>query len=133
MIDPPGFALESFDVIGGWRWRYRSQEKGDRPINKLHGRQIYEYKLGPAVDASGELPDGQKFRNIDEFKRLLLTQKEQVARAMVQNLLVYGTGAGIEFADRDEIEAILSRARSRDYGLRSMLHEVVQSATFQTK
>ncbi len=26
-IDPPGFALESFDVIGGWRERYRAAER----------------------------------------------------------------------------------------------------------
>ncbi len=109
-IDPPGFALESFDVIGGWRERYRSQDRGDRPQYKLRGRSIHEYKLGPTVDASGELAGGQTFENIDDFKQLLLAQKDQVARALVRNLLVYGTGAGIQFADRDEVEAILARA-----------------------
>jgi hypothetical protein len=132
-IDPPGFALESFDVIGGWRLCYRSQDRGDKPWYKLHGRPIHEYKLGPIVDAHGELASGQTFKNIDDFKQLLLAQKEQVARALVRNLLVYGTGAGIQFADRDEVEAILTRGRARDYGLRSLLHEVVQSSTFRTK
>ncbi len=61
-IDPPGFALESFDVIGGYRERYRSLEKGDRPQYKLRGRDIYQYKLALPVDASGELPDGRTFQ-----------------------------------------------------------------------
>lgn len=132
-IDPPGFALESFDVIGGWRERYRSQDKGDRPTTRLHGRLVGSYKLGPAADTSGELADGRKFQGIDDFKQLLLAQKEQVARSVVRNLLVYGTGAGIQFADREDVEAILARARQRDYGMRTLLHEVVQSPTFQNK
>ena len=70
-IDPPGFALENFDVIGGWRDRYRA-EKGDSPPGKFRGRGIWEYRLGPPVDASGQLADGRKFKNIDEFKQLLL-------------------------------------------------------------
>ncbi|HQU44052.1 MAG TPA: DUF1588 domain-containing protein, partial [Pirellulales bacterium] len=132
-IDPPGFALESFDAIGGWRERYRSQDRGERPTYTLHGRAINQYKLGLPVDPSGELCDGRKFQNIDDFRQWLLAQKEQVARAVVRNLLVYGTGAGIQFVDREEIEAILSRARGHDYGLRSLLHEVIQSSTFLSK
>ena len=57
-MDPPGFALENFDAIGGWRERYRG-EKGDSSERKFRGRRIWEYKLGPAVDATGELPDGR--------------------------------------------------------------------------
>lgn len=132
-IDPPGFALESFDVIGGWRERYRSQDKGDRATDRLHGRSIYEYKLGPPVDASGELAAGQSFRGIDDFKQLLIDQQDQLARAFARNLLVYGTGAGIEFGDREDVEAILSRSREKKFGLRTLLHEVVQSPTFQMK
>ncbi|MCE9606428.1 MAG: DUF1592 domain-containing protein [Planctomycetia bacterium] len=131
-IDPPGFALENFDVIGSWRERYRSQGKGDQVVELFRGKHV-GYKHGPAVDASGDLPDGAKFKNIDDFKKYLLTQTEQVARALTNNLLAYGTGATVEFADREAVEKILHNARSRNYGFRTLVHEVVQSELFQTK
>jgi Protein of unknown function (DUF1592)/Protein of unknown function (DUF1588)/Protein of unknown function (DUF1587)/Protein of unknown function (DUF1585)/Protein of unknown function (DUF1595)/Planctomycete cytochrome C len=131
-IDPPGFALENFDVIGGWRDRYRAA-KGDSPPGKFHGRRIWEFGLGPPVDASGELPDGRKFKSIDDFKQLLLEREDQVTRNLTASLLIYATGAGIQFADRGAVEAIVNRLKSRGGGLRSLVHEVVQSKTFQTK
>jgi hypothetical protein len=131
-IDPPGFALENFDVIGGWRQRYRA-EKGDSPPGKFRGRGIWEYRLGPPVDASGQCLDGRTFQNIDEFKQMLMQREDQVARNLTQNLLTYATGAGIQFADRDMVEAILTRLKSQGGGLRTLVHEIVQSQTFQSK
>jgi hypothetical protein len=132
-IDPPGFALESFDVIGGWRDRYRSIELGDQPTWKLRGRNIWEYKLGPAVDSSGQLEDGRKFEGIRDFKQLLLGQQEQVTRCLAEKLLTYGTGAGIEFADRKAVAGIVQRTIDQGGGLRTLVHEIVQSPTFRGK
>src|SRR5262249_8448983 len=73
-IDPPGFALESFDVIGGWRDYYRSVGKGEPAV--VDGRTM-RYKRGPDVDASDVLPGGEKFKDIDAFKQLLLKDKDQ--------------------------------------------------------
>lgn len=131
-IDPPGFALENFDVIGGWRDRYRA-EKGDTPPGKFRGRRIWEYGLGPPVDASGALADGREFQDIDDFKRRLLEREDQVARNVTASLLTYATGAGIQFADRDVVGAIVERLRSRGGGLRTLVHEIVRSETFRTK
>ncbi|MCI0433276.1 MAG: DUF1592 domain-containing protein, partial [Gemmatimonadetes bacterium] len=85
-IDPPGFALESFDVIGGWRDRYRaagdtSQERIEvvRPVTfdvpaflrdpKKRGPLKARVGLGPAVDASGQMPDGPAFADYRAFRR----------------------------------------------------------------
>ena len=137
-IDPPGFALESFDAIGGWRDRYRAErgssvERADVLKGKFRGRDIWEYRLGPAVDASGKLADGKEFKNIDEFKKLLMEREDQVARNLARNLFVYATGAGIQFADRDVLEEILARVNASNGGLRSLVQEIVQSSTFQSK
>ena len=132
-IDPPGFALECFDVIGGFRENYRSNEKGANVKRKLHGQNIWQYKEGLPVDASGELSDGRKFQGISEFKKLLLNQQEQVMRALAGNLITYGTGAGIQFADRDAIDAICKQAKADGSGLRSLVHAVVQSPLFLSK
>ena len=134
LIDPPGFALECFDVIGGYRQKFRNKENGDRVTDKtIHGRNIWEYKYGLDVDASGELPDGQTFDGIKQYKKLLVQQKEQVARHLISQLVVYSTGAEIQFADRDEVEAILDRCRDSDFGMRTMIHEVIQSKLFLEK
>src|SRR5439155_3968329 len=114
-IDPPGFALENFDVIGGWRENYRSVGKGDAVV--LNSRKM-RYLKGPPVDAADVLPDGRRFRNIDEYKQLLLKDKDQLARALAEKLLSYATGATPAKSDQTEIEASIGRIRSTDYGLR---------------
>jgi len=132
-IDPPGFALESFDVIGGFRERYRSVEHGDHPEERLLGRKIWEYKFNLDVDPSGETPDGDSFSGIDTYKQTLVKKKRQLAENLVRQLVVYSTGAKIQFADREKIESILDQCEEDDYGVRSLIHAVVQSKLFRHK
>src|SRR3954469_20271011 len=132
-IDPPGFALECFDVIGGFRDRYRSQDKGDTATVKNTRSKRKYVKLGLPVDASGELPDGRTFAGVQDFKKLLLEQSDQVLLSLTQKLVVYSTGAGISYADRPAVEAIAVKVKQQGGGLRTLVHEVVQSPIFQTK
>lgn len=130
IIDPPGFALENFDVIGGWREHYRSIGEG-KPT-KVNGRRM-RYLNGPKVDASYQLSDGRSFNNIDEYKQLLLTDKDQLSRALAGKLLSYATGASPSIADQASIELMIDNIRNKNYGFRSLIHEVVQSDVFQSK
>lgn len=134
-IDPPGFALENFDAIGGWRDFYRvprALKPGEKQIELANypGRKIFR---GLDVEKGGELSDGRAFKNIDEYKELLLTDKDQLARNLAQKLLVYATGADIQFADREVVEQLVTRSREQKYGFRSLIHEVVQSGVFLNK
>lgn len=129
-IDPPGFALENYDVIGGWRDYYRVTGKG-KPV-MLDGKKMY-YLQGPNVDAADVLPNGKKFKNIDEFKQLLLQDKDQVARALTERLLIYATGATPQASDEKQINALVATLREKQYGLRTLVHEIVQSELFQRK
>jgi len=129
-IDPPGFALESFDCIGGWRDNYRVTGNGSTVI--VDGRRM-PYHKGKPVDPSGETEDGRPFQNIDEFRQLLLRDKDQLARALATKLVTYATGGAPTKVDRPEIEAIVTRVRDKNYGFRSLVHEVVQSELFQNK
>jgi mono/diheme cytochrome c family protein len=133
-IDPPGFALESFDVIGGWREFYRVPDggasKGRVPLPHYPERSVLR---GPDVEIGGTTPQGREFKNVDDYKTLLLEDKEQLARNLARQLLVFATGADVQFADREEVEAIAKRTRERNYGLRSLVHEVVQSRLFLNK
>lgn len=132
-IDPPGFALESFDVIGGFRERYRSQDKGDTTtVQNTQKKRLY-IKLGPAVDASGALADGAAFTGIIDFKKLLLANPQPVVRAITEKLVIYSTGAGIGFSDRPAIDAIVAKTQEQGGGLRTLVQEIVQSPLFQNK
>ena len=131
-IDPPGFAMESFDVIGGLRTRYRHKEIGERPKTKWRGRNIWEYKLGLEVDSSGQFGN-DTFTGIIEFKKLLRSKRRQVARNVIEKLLVYSTGAEIQFADREVVEDILHRSEQSDFGLRTIIREVIVSSIFLNK
>jgi hypothetical protein len=133
-MDPPGFALESFDVMGGWRERYRAVKENVPPLPGigLNGQRFAFHEALP-VDATGELPDGRPFADVRDFKRLLLSDEVTVARNLVRQLTVYATGAGIHFSDRPEIERIVERSRATSYGMRTMVHEIIQSGLFQNK
>jgi hypothetical protein len=132
-MDPPGFALENFDVMGGWRERYRSESGGELAQGIAKSGQKFAFHYALPVDATGELPDGRKFKDIREFKQLLLDNEKQLARNLARQLAIYATGAPIRFADRPQIEAILERASSSHYGLRSLIHELIQSDLFLKK
>lgn len=133
-MDPAGFALESFDVMGAHRERYRAVAENVKPEPGfgLNG-QAFAFHYGPPVDAAGELPDGRAFRDVKEFKRLILTDEAAVARNLAKQLVAFGTGAPVRFSDRDELERILQRASAREYGVRTLVEEIVRSELFQTK
>lgn len=132
-IDPAGFALENFDVLGGWRGRYRALGPGKPAAGFGKNGQPFEFHEGPEVDASGELPGGGAFKDVAELKALLLKDERQIARNLASQLIVYGTGAPVRFGDRAELERILDRAAPGGYGLRSILREIVISDLFRRK
>ena len=132
-IDPAGFALENFDVIGGWRDNYRTLGEGNRP--KIRQTVIthawVRYKIGLPVDASGQTPDGRPFRDIREFKRLLADDADTITAGLTNKLLTYALGRTIGFSDRPTVRQIVTKVRGDNYGLRSLVHKIVQSPTFQ--
>ena len=111
-MDPPGFALESFDVMGA-----NGGMKKD----------------GPPVDASGVLPDERKFSGIRKFQTLLAADTPQLLMNLAQQLAIYSTGRDITFSDRAEIAGIIQRTQKNGGGLRTLIHELTASALFQTR
>jgi hypothetical protein len=135
-IDPPGFALESFDVMGGWRERYRSTDPSD--VFETFGRfgksgAPLAFRYAMPVDAGGQLADGRTFSDIRDFKGLLLKDETQIARNLARQLLVYSTGAAERFSDREIVEQIVQRAKAKQYGVRSLVHELIASDLFLCK
>ena len=58
---------------------------------------------------------------------------DQLTRNLAGKLLVYATGAPLQFADREEVERIVARVREQRNGFRALIHEVVASRVFQSK
>ena len=130
-IDPPGFAMESFDPIGGFRERYRATGE---PVVVDGDTYPGQYKLGLAVDTSGATPEGDTFSNFSEYQKLMVQHKlKYVAGHFASQLLVLATGAEVEFADRDAISAIVGQVEGNQYPLRDMIHEVVASEMFRSQ
>lgn len=129
-IDPPGFALECFDPIGGFRARYRTMaESGERPgISQAPFTWKWvRFRIGLPVDATGRMSDGEQFTDIRDFKKLLAHDPDQLARNLTVKLLTYATGRKIGFADRIRVEVIVNNSRNQGYGFRSLIHAVAQS------
>lgn len=108
-IDPPGFALENFNPIGGWRTSY--------------GR-------GKPIDSSGQLSTGQKFKDVADFKKLLLDRKDQFARALTTKLLAYSLGRHVGLSDRPYVDQIVTSLSERGSGFRDLIKLVVTSEPF---
>ena len=113
-IDPPGFALESFDPIGRWRTAY------DRRNRKK-------------VDASGEMTSGEKFKDVRGFKKILLKRRGQFAKALTKKLLAYATGRHTQPADRPQVDAIVKAIAKQNNGFRDLIVAVVLSDAFRAR
>lgn len=134
LIDPPGFALENYDVIGGWRENYRSLGRDfPKPPAELTGGRDVGWRVGPPVDASGETPDGRAFSNLAEYKQTLLAEPNLFTRALIEKIAVYATGRSMGFSDRSELERITQVVAAKGHGFRDLIHEVVQSDLFRNK
>ncbi len=133
-IDPPGFALEEFDVIGGHRARYRSLGTGDpAPRGTIDPAIGIGFTLGPKVDSSGETPDGKKFAGLAEFQTLLAANKDALLTNLARQFAAYATGRGVSFGDRAATAAVAAETNKKGGGLRTLIRELVESQLFRTR
>jgi hypothetical protein len=110
-IDPLGFALENFDAIGDWRPRIEKTK----------------------IDASGELPTGEKFDDVAGLKKILVQRKDLFAHMLTDRLLTYACGRRMEALDEPIVEKIVADLPKSEYGLRSLIEAVVSSELFLSR
>src|SRR5205085_3578186 len=109
VIDPLGFALENFDVIGGWRTVDES---------------------GKLVDASGTTVGGANVEGLAGLRALLLADPEQFPRTVTEKLLAYALGRRLEYYDRPAVRKIVRDAAAHDYRWSSIILGIVKSPAF---
>jgi len=112
VIDPPGFALENFDAIGGWR----TQDEGGRP-----------------VDAVGSTVSGQSIEGLAGLRAMLLNPSFRFPRTVTEKLLAYALGRRLEYYDRPSVRQIVRDAEASDYRWSSIILGIVKSPAFQMR
>jgi hypothetical protein len=110
-MDPLGFALENFNPIGKWR----------------------VLEAGKPIDASGSFPDGSTFDAPQEFRKLLLTRRDEFIRAFTEKLLTYAIGRGVEYFDMPAVREIVRQAAPANFSWSSIILAVVKSAPFHMR
>jgi hypothetical protein len=103
-IDPLGFALENYDLLGRWRDNYRT---------------------GLKVDASGKLFGKHEFKDIVGFKDAVRAEKEVFAKAFIKHLLSYGLGRELTLADRIAVDEIAKESAEDNYKMRAVIKNIV--------
>jgi mono/diheme cytochrome c family protein len=111
LMDPIGLSLEKFDAVG----RRRSVEDG------------------LAIDASGGLPDGSRFADVDGLEAALLRRPDLFVGAFTEKLLTYASGRGMEYYDAPAVRTIVREARAHDFQVSSIVLGVVKSQPFQMR
>ena len=110
-MDPLGFALENYDAIGAWR--------------TMDARN--------PVDASASLPDGTTFQGPAGLRALLLSRTDQFVQTVVEKLLTYALGRGLEYYDAPIVRQITRTAADGEYRWSTVILEIVKSVPFQMR
>jgi hypothetical protein len=136
-IDPPGFVLEAFDPIGRYRDYYRTTETGEKlPDARVFYGAHYggvKYLKGSSVDTRSELPGGVEVADVRAYKAALAARPELLARSLVRKFATFATGVSVEVGDELVVDAILKKSQPSGFGVRTLIHEVVQSELFTLK
>ena len=122
-IDPYGFALENFDVIGGWREKYRALE----PTANPNRPKLVD---GPEVISSDSLPRHGEFKDFREFRDLLHKQEDLVFSNMVRQLATFALGRSMDFADDENLQQIVATTKASGGGMKTMIRELVANELF---
>ena len=112
VIDPPGFALEHFDAIGGWRTIDES---------------------GKPVDAAGTTVSGAPIDGLGGLRALLLKDPERFPTTVTEKLLAYALGRRLEYYDRPAVRQIVRGAAAKDYRWSSLILGIVNSPAFSMR
>ncbi|TWU01000.1 DUF1592 domain-containing protein [Stieleria varia] len=117
-VDPLGLAFDQFDAIGQWR----THERVDQGTGE-----------DPPVNASGVMPDGRAFSDAEQFKQLLLDDRDSFLKAFVEHLCTYGLRRVMTVDDREDIQAIVNEAKQNHYQLKDIVRAVALSELFRKR
>jgi hypothetical protein len=110
-MDPLGMGLENFDAVGRWR-----EKDGEKP-----------------VDPSGDLPSGEKFAGPSELISIIRGRQEKFSRTIVERLMVYALGRGLEYYDKCAVDQTMDLMKQRGNRFSALVEGIVTSDPFMKK
>jgi len=119
-----GLGLENFDAVGMWRDEELVTEAQQAQQIPHRPKKVY------AIDASGELPNGENFEDVHGLKAALMKEKRAVAGSIFEGLLCYALGRDVSFTDLPLIDAVLDDLEAEQYSVRELVKRVVTSEPF---
>ena len=117
IMDPIGLSMENFDAVGAWRTR-----DGDSVTAQ-----------GSPIDATGQLLDGTKIDGVVTLRQALLRQPDMFAQTVVEKLMIYGLGRGLQPYDMPTVRAIVRDTAQTNYRFSSIVMAIVTSTPFQKR
>ena len=111
ILDPLGFAMESFDTVGEWRTKDRW--------------------AGAPIDSSGVLADGTPVKGPEDLRKALTKRPDQFVQTVTQKLMTYGLGRSVEYFDMPMVRKIVRDAAKDNYRFSSIVLGIVKSPNFQ--
>jgi len=111
VMDPLGFALESFDAVG----QYREMDRATRDV----------------LDTAGKLPDGTHVKGPDDLRNALLAHPEQFVQTLTEKLMTYGLGRPVEARDMPTVRGITHSLAGDHYRFSALITRIVTSDAFQ--
>ncbi|MFO7275563.1 MAG: DUF1592 domain-containing protein [Pseudomonadota bacterium] len=111
LIDPPGLALENFDVTGRWR--------DFDPVAK------------EPIDPTTELASGVVLRGPADLRRYLTRRQDQFPTTVAKRLMMYALNREIEYFDMPQVRKIVRDAAAHNYTFKSIVKGVVNSESFR--
>ena len=113
VLDPLGFALENFDVVGAWRTK--------------------DLDANVAIDAGGQLADGTKLGSPVELRKALLARPDQFVQALTERLMTFALGRSLRYQDMPGVRAIVRKAATEGNTFESVIRGVADSPAFRMK
>ncbi|HXR52044.1 MAG TPA: DUF1592 domain-containing protein, partial [Steroidobacteraceae bacterium] len=108
MFEPMGLAMENFDAVGQWRTT----------------------EVGNPIDSVGIVTDGTRIDGIKGLRELSVRKGEMFTEVVVENLLTYAIGRGLDYNDMPLVRSLTHNAAKNDYRFSSLIMGVVQSPAF---
>ena len=135
-MDPFGLAMENFDVLGRYRESYQKYVMTKIPEEKKDGKVVKKERIThkfvdtTKVESDAVHRDGRAINGIDGLKKLMLEDKDEIAKNVLTKLSEYAMGREMHYADSEMINRLLAASRKNDYKLRDLMVGIIADESF---
>jgi hypothetical protein len=138
-MDPFGLAMENFDVLGRYRETYQKFVVTKIPEEKKEGKVVKKERITrefvdtTKVESDAVHRDGRAINGIEGLKKLMLEDKDEIAKNLLTKLSEYAMGREMNYADSDMLHRLLEASKKNDYKLRDLMVSIIADESFTNR